>query len=842
MFSLFGGFFKISSINLFADFSIRNPLNGSFSLKGDLKLGSLEFSAGIACSLQQFSAFAIPKGGVININSLLSALGGKLFDSPDGISVALRSAGFGNFTLKNVLFEGFWSNLPNVTGADFRLRGIASIGKLPKLSLEVLVLKMGTPNCTVAYGFETPRIPLAKLLNDLVGLDISSIPVLGSLSLPSASLVFSNVSLPNFNVSTPAVNFPDLSQPSIPLPPRPPSFSPGGISVGFSLPSLQTLPVLKGFSLGIKLKVPSTGKLLPLNINLKNINLIDFKAVDLTQQISLNVILSTFFPTINLSLLQLPSIFPPILNIGVDFLQFDRLTHVFSISGAIPGLFPLVPKFLSLSNVVFHVEVNLTTKLFDLRVSGGLTLGSLRLNAFIQKIGPNMEIKASLTDPLKLTDLALSLGGSIVPPSVFAGMSAILDKLDILNASFHAVIGLTKSFSFYGVPKLPGIPKASIEVHVINFGTPNCKLLVGVELPSITVSKVVKAFLPSVQLDLPVISNLTIPAVTLFLANVSLNYSELLPSGIPPQFSCNPNTQTTLLECLPTAKIFKTPALNKLLPLSIAGHTLIVFTPLRVPGLSYPLNLTVSILPPNTVQLSARPLPSFTVRNIANAFLGTLGLDKYTFPKGFPNILNMRIDKLLYMGHIHTLELSVGISGKINVLPNLLYMDGATCAFVINTKNWTFDFEASGQVWLGNLGFDTNVTKLGNLHLGAAEPVGGDLRLKELANLFGGFVLPSGSIQAALKAAKLDDFTLKNVRLSVGWGPGSLSLHFFARPSGLPGIPTANVEILAIDVGKPSCVFAMGFTVSLWLILLPSSCFSLCLRFVLLKKELLLQY
>ena len=79
----------------------------------------------------------------------------------------------------------------------------------------------------------------------------------------------------------------------------------------------------------------------------------------------------------------------------------------------------------------------------------------------------------------------------------------------------------------------------------------------------------------------------------------------------------------------------------------------------------------------------------------------------------------------------------------------------------------------------------------------------------------GGDVLPTGPIQSALKAAKLDSFDLRDVALSFVRKEGVYSLQVSAKPvlAALADV-TSTVDILAEDFTSKNLRIALAFSVS----------------------------
>ena len=103
----------------------------------------------------------------------------------------MTSAGLSDFTLSNVLLQVRTS--PRV----LTFKATASYKALANVKVEIILYKPFTNDSTIAIGMETSQVSLSEVVGVFAGgIDISSIPFVGSASLPSSSVILVNSQVP----------------------------------------------------------------------------------------------------------------------------------------------------------------------------------------------------------------------------------------------------------------------------------------------------------------------------------------------------------------------------------------------------------------------------------------------------------------------------------------------------------------------------------------------------------------------------------------------------------------------------------------------------------------------
>ena len=174
-------------------FSIRG-----FALAGVWQVGDINFDFKISQQGDQFYFRGIPNNGEIPVGELIRLLGEALL--PAEMEGPLRAAGLDRFSLQNSRFVGTYG----VDGFAIGLSGNPTITGWGSFRCHLLVTRykktaLQNARTAVTIAINLPSFSLAGLIKKISGLDVTDVPLIGSLTVPETGLIISTGSLtPNF--------------------------------------------------------------------------------------------------------------------------------------------------------------------------------------------------------------------------------------------------------------------------------------------------------------------------------------------------------------------------------------------------------------------------------------------------------------------------------------------------------------------------------------------------------------------------------------------------------------------------------------------------------------------
>ena len=156
-----------------------------FKVSGQWEWGDYQLNISVTKDSEGLTIVGSPNPSTVSVNSFFGALGETNF-LPDGLA---DSSGLDNFSLQQTTFRAIYKKM---TGYAVSLTGFPTISGWTSFRLTVLLQQLPGQKSVVAMTAVFPSFPLSSLINQLTGLDISSIPVIGSLMLPQIGVVVSS--------------------------------------------------------------------------------------------------------------------------------------------------------------------------------------------------------------------------------------------------------------------------------------------------------------------------------------------------------------------------------------------------------------------------------------------------------------------------------------------------------------------------------------------------------------------------------------------------------------------------------------------------------------------------
>ena len=161
----------------------------NLDVSGTWKVGDASVATTFTKDGKAYSFSGAPSGGDISAGSFAQSLGERLLPAGSAEN-ALKKAGFGNFVLKDVKLTGYY----DATEDDlaFCFTGSPTISGWGRFRLHVLFHRYSGGKkfvTTVAVTF--PSIRLSTLIKKVSGLDISSVPILGGITVSNTGFLIS---------------------------------------------------------------------------------------------------------------------------------------------------------------------------------------------------------------------------------------------------------------------------------------------------------------------------------------------------------------------------------------------------------------------------------------------------------------------------------------------------------------------------------------------------------------------------------------------------------------------------------------------------------------------------
>ena len=286
---------------------------------------------------------------------------------------------------------------------------------------------------------------LSEFLKSAARIDISTVPFLGTLTIPELK----------FAVSTDVINTPLLAQVS---------------SVGSALDWFKT-GITKGASGRFIFQI-ALSKVAANFVGQK----LDFK-VPKTANLALSDVLAVM-PSIKTIVASVPAQLASVLNARISVFAFDTTTLQLRFNGSLQTPIDIIPGFMSLTNVKISLVANLGQKLIDyVDFTGGWTLGQLNIATAVKYDRAKKMLFVSgdmdpATSAVTLPNLITSLGGPALNiPSTLSSVNLLKvtgNKVgDVTLVALSGSVGSGTIDFFF--EKAPAGPAVAVAVEVPNF-------------------------------------------------------------------------------------------------------------------------------------------------------------------------------------------------------------------------------------------------------------------------------------------------------------------------------------------------------------------------------------
>ena len=457
-----------------------------------------------------------------------------------------------------------------------------------------------------------------------------------------------------------------------------------------------------------------------------------------TASLTLPNIISLFFPRLNLGTLSLPYGFPQLASIHISRFYFDPQINLFAIQAGLFGSFPIIPNHFDLTNV--NVAVIYENKSTNFSVSGTTRIGINFANVTVRKLGAMFAAEARFITDLTVTNILNAFGVSYLP-----GGSDLIDTLKkkgidsfrIRKAYFNVTWSGTKANTILigGEPVLPGWPKTKVEAFLLNLDSARKRAVVGFDIASDKLSKLVLAVSGMNVTDIPYFGTMTLPRMAITIANDDITF----PSGI--QF------HSTLLNSFLVTKgvavnweqKIASKMVNARLAVSRSKFSLTFSSPVTF------LDVVGSILP----DVQRRP-------------------EYAALPDTVPGVFAIGVRYIHYDAPAKKLQLG-GDLGSVDFIKNFLSVRNAMLEATIQsaTSPYALAFSINGTAILAGINLNFGVlfdvqSQEFTFHLTAA---GNALRLGEIFK----HVMPLANNNPVVKPLRLDTVVIYNLAVQVSY-------------------------------------------------------------------------
>ena len=528
------GFVNLTKVRAAFTINTTDVFKFDFTASGEFSIGPAQIMTSIAKLGPVYIVKAWPSNNYIDLLHIAKVIGGSILPSGD-IQASLQKANLDKFGIGNPLL----TFQLGANGTHLSLQGDPVVGSLPSAKVFIGFFDMFTNDSIIVTNFDVPSVSLAKLVKTFdPTMDISGIPVIGTLILPRVQVTWCNVSCTQISLSDMAIvaprlvalgNLPQfgvdlnfqLTLPNIKNPFRLNANLNFG-SVSFKQPSFPDFPKLLAGLPSWTADLPDVrASLGPLSLTPPS-----FPKLSIGQWIT--ALLGVQLPPLNL-----PFGFPDPMKIGLDSLNFDPSTDILSFQLSFPfdvKLFGGVLNLLKGFQIKMSAPLPFQKDMFNFDISGIAKLGAnLSFNFRMTRIpGLGFTFSANCLAPtVGFVDLVGAFGSIAVDPLqnpiVGALKMAGLDKFTIGNLSFSASF-LNKTFiQFSGLPNFGGWSGSMIEIVFPNAFSINSSLIFAMSTPSVQLSSLVKTFVPTLDISqVPFIGSLQVPKLSIMIANTTI--------------------------------------------------------------------------------------------------------------------------------------------------------------------------------------------------------------------------------------------------------------------------------------------------------------------------------
>ena len=402
---------------------------------GDWKLGSASISTSLKKDGSKYLFKGSPTGGKVDVSAIATALGERLLPAGSA-EAALKRAGFDKVSISGVEVTGFYDSATDDTA--FCFTGSPSIAGWGGYRLHALFHSYAGGKKTVATMAVTfPSVRLSTLIKKVSGLDISSVPILGGVTVLNTGFLISTSDVePNL--------LPDCMDGIL----KDTEPFPEGVSIVSEVKILADVDPAKCLiridpSMGVTMERIDNSRIFTLPNIMRALNL-DFNNLPLINSLR--------------GRRSARSIIDGLLNADVSGVNFDVKKFQLTVTVDWGDKLEILPNFLSINNPSMNVNVTLKSPRnlkVDLQGQWAIGSASFEVGIFPQDDNKGYILKGSGKE-LNVGELLAKAGAKFFPNGLNIGF---LSEFKIVNPSVQIPIGevaKTQELHLSGQPQIAG--------------------------------------------------------------------------------------------------------------------------------------------------------------------------------------------------------------------------------------------------------------------------------------------------------------------------------------------------------------------------------------------------
>ncbi|XP_065829763.1 uncharacterized protein [Oscarella lobularis] len=384
------------------------PLSlSSIDVSGEWVIGTERVSVTFKGADNVFLLSGKPTDGEISVGSFIGTLGQQLL--PSGAEAALKQAGFNSFSLQNVAMTGSYDRTNN--NFAFCFTGTPTISGWGQYRMHLLYHRYnGGAKQAVTLGVDFGSFQLSNLIKTVSGLDVSSVPLLGTVTVPDLGLLVSTADVsPNL--------LPDCVE---------------GILK-------NTEPYPKGLSMVAQFQIASGVN--PIKFLIKITPDAGVSLQKLDDSLSFTVTNVARGLGISVDSLPLPPGISNLLNAAVSSLDYDKTKGLLSARVSWGNQLVLIPGFLSIIDPYVDIVVKTTTpKKVQINAHGQWSIGSTSFSVAVEPKGDTSQgfVLTGCGSSFNIGDILATVGATFLPSGISIGF---LRDFTIANPCVRIPVG-----------------------------------------------------------------------------------------------------------------------------------------------------------------------------------------------------------------------------------------------------------------------------------------------------------------------------------------------------------------------------------------------------------------
>lgn len=365
----------------------------ALEVTGTWRVGNSAFKLQVSKNGNAYKLVGMPESGTLHVGDFFGLLNVALLPSGP-LETPLQNGGLGTFSLQQTTAM---IKYDKAKGYVVGLKGRPTIEGWGGFQMTVILHKYAnTGQSVVTMALSVDSFKLSDLIKKLSGVDISSIPVLGTLTIPTIGVV----------VST------------------------GTVTTNF-LPQLVGVvlnPIPLGVTLVTKITLKSGENPLLFHIHLSADNA-TFEIGDASVKLTLATLVDTLIPGVSASALTLPPGFPNPVTVSVNKFSYNHGTKQLTVTMSLGGSIDLIPGHLAVHDPTLKVEA---TQGGDTRVESSATwsIGSVRFFLHITPVTTNGNegfLVTGVGGNLRIGEMVTTFGAQFIPGE----LDVMLDKAGV---------------------------------------------------------------------------------------------------------------------------------------------------------------------------------------------------------------------------------------------------------------------------------------------------------------------------------------------------------------------------------------------------------------------------